>query len=53
MLDVLKGLEQKNLRVFSVEPNYWWDNNGYDFIEYAYLQVNMPLSLGSAISHTS
>ncbi len=39
MLAVLQGLAARYLRVFSVEPNYWWTNRGHDFIEFAYLQV--------------
>ena len=40
MLSVLKGLAARDLRVFSVEPNYWWHNYGQEFIEFAYIQVS-------------
>ncbi|KAK9819754.1 hypothetical protein WJX72_001973 [[Myrmecia] bisecta] len=40
ILQVLRGLAAANMRVFNVEPNYWWSNNGWQFIEYAYLQVD-------------
>ena len=39
MLSVLKGLSARDLRVFNVEPNYWWHNYGQEFIEFAYIQV--------------
>ena len=42
MLAVLQGLTARYLRVFNVEPNYWWSNQGHDFIEFAYLQVGAP-----------
>jgi hypothetical protein len=39
MLSVLKGLTARDLRVFSVEPNYWWKNYAQEFLEFAYIQV--------------
>ncbi len=39
MLAVLKGLAARDLRVFNVEPNYWWLNYGQEFLEFAYIQV--------------
>ena len=39
MLSVLKGLTARNLRVFGVEPNYWWKNYAQEFLEFAYIQV--------------
>lgn len=43
MLAVLQGLKRRGLRVFSVEPNIWWLNNGRDFVEYAYIQARSLL----------
>lgn len=40
MKSILQRMITKDLRVFSVEPNTWWRNNGYDFMEYSFLQVN-------------
>ncbi|EIE27040.1 hypothetical protein COCSUDRAFT_64052 [Coccomyxa subellipsoidea C-169] len=40
MLDVLKGLTARDMRVFNVEPNYWWANWAHEFMEFAYVQVN-------------
>eukprot|EP00884_Botryococcus_braunii_P022683 jgi/Botrbrau1/9099/Bobra.0305s0006.1 len=40
MKSILQRMISKNLRVFNVEPNTWWRNNGYDFMEYSFLQVN-------------
>eukprot|EP00884_Botryococcus_braunii_P008611 jgi/Botrbrau1/17751/Bobra.0127s0011.2 len=40
MRNVLARMITKDMRVFSTEPNTWWFNNGYDYIEYAYIQVN-------------
>ena len=39
MLEVLSGLQSRDLRVFHVEPNYWWHNYAQEFIEFAYVQV--------------
>lgn len=39
MLEVLSGLQARDLRVFHVEPNYWWHNYAQEFIEFAYIQV--------------
>lgn len=39
MLAVLKGLMARDMRVFSVEPNYWWLNYAQEFLEFAYIQV--------------
>ena len=41
MLSVLKGLTARDLRVFSVEPNYWWKNYAQEFLEFAYIQVSL------------
>ena len=44
MLAVLKGLMARDMRVFNVEPNYWWLNYGQEFLEFAYIQVcKLPL----------
>ena len=40
ILATLKALTSSNLRVFSTEPNWWWTNNGHDFIEYSFLHVD-------------
>eukprot|EP00884_Botryococcus_braunii_P008612 jgi/Botrbrau1/17752/Bobra.0127s0012.1 len=40
MLKVMARLITKDMRVFSVEPNLWSTNNGFDFVEYAYIQVD-------------
>lgn len=40
ILATMKALTSNNLRVFSTEPNWWWTNNGHDFIEYSFLHVN-------------
>lgn len=40
MLDVLKGLSARDMRVFNVEPNYWWANWAQEFMEFAYIQVS-------------
>ena len=40
MLEVLSGLQTRDLRVFHVEPNYWWHNYAQEFIEFAYVQVS-------------
>lgn len=39
MLAVLQGLQSRDMRVFHVEPNYWWHNYAQEFIEFAYVQV--------------
>lgn len=39
MLEVLKGLTARDMRVFNVEPNYWWANKAHEFMEFAYVQV--------------
>ena len=39
MLAVLKGLMARDMRVFSVEPNYWWLNYAQEFLEFGYIQV--------------
>jgi hypothetical protein len=54
MLDVLKGLMKTNMRVFNVEPNYWWHNWAHEFIEFAYLQVgpSYPGLLDSLLGFT-
>lgn len=36
----LKALAYNNFRVFSTEPNWWWTNKGYEFIEYSFLHVD-------------
>ena len=41
MLDVLKGLSARDMRVFNVEPNYWWANWAQEFMEFAYIQVSI------------
>ena len=40
ILSTMKALTNNNLRVFSTEPNWWWTNNGHDFIEYSFLHVD-------------
>ena len=40
MLEVLSGLQSRDLRVFHVEPNYWWHNYAQEFIEFAYVQAS-------------
>ena len=36
----LKALTSNNFRVFSTEPNWWWTNKAYEFIEYSFLHVD-------------
>ena len=36
----MKALTSNNFRVFSTEPNWWWTNKGYEFIEYSFLHVD-------------
>ena len=50
MLEVLKGLTNRDMRVFNVEPNYWWHNWAHEFLEFAYLQV-IPLESACSILH--
>ena len=40
ILSTMKALTSSNFRVFSTEPNWWWTNNGHDFIEYSFLHVD-------------
>ena len=40
ILATMTALTSNNLRVFSTEPNWWWTNNGHDFIEYSFLHVD-------------
>lgn len=47
MLSVLKGLTARDLRVFSVEPNYWWKNYAQEFLEFAYIQVLKPCCINT------
>ena len=47
MLSVLKGLTARDLRVFSVEPNYWWKNYAQEFLEFAYIQVLNPCCINT------
>ena len=44
MLEVLKGLTARDMRVFNVEPNYWWKNWAHEFMEFAYIQVILPVT---------
>ena len=45
MLEVLKGVVARDMRVFNVEPNYWWNNWAHEFMEFAYIQVSLPVTL--------
>lgn len=40
ILATLKSLVNNNFRVFSTEPNWWWTNKAYEFIEYSFLHVD-------------
>lgn len=41
ILATFKALISNNFRVFSTEPNWWWTNKAYEFIEYSFLHVDV------------
>jgi hypothetical protein len=48
MLEVLKGLRERQMRVFNVEPNWWWENQAFNFVEFAFVQVKTHPKISSA-----
>ncbi|CAL5226972.1 g9857 [Coccomyxa viridis] len=47
MLGILQRMQQRGLRAFNIEPNYWWGNNAAECMEFAFVQVD---SLGHMLT---